>query len=40
MKKVTHKKHFWKTIEPKFTDKILKDEKIIHAEDDKVVATK
>ena len=26
MKKVTDNKHFWKTIKPNFTDKILKDE--------------
>ena len=37
MKKVTDNKHFWKTIKPKFTYKILKDEKIILVEDDKVV---
>ena len=38
MKKVTDNKHFWKTIRPNFTDKILKDEKIILAvEDDKEV---
>ena len=37
MKKVTDNKHFWKTIKPEFTDKILKDEKIILVEDDKVV---
>ena len=37
VKKVTDNKHFWKTIKPKFTYKILKDEKIILVEDDKVV---
>ena len=37
MKKVTDSKHFWKTIQPNVTDKILKDEKIIHAEVYKVV---
>ena len=37
MKKVTDKKHFWKTIEPNFTDKNLKDEKIVLVEDDKVI---
>ena len=29
MKKVTDNKHFWKTIKPNFTDKILKDEIMI-----------
>ena len=37
MKKVTDSKHFWKTIQPNFTDKILKDEKIILGEVYKVV---
>ena len=37
VKKVTNNKHFWKTIKPNFTDEILKDEKIILVEDDKVV---
>ena len=37
MKKVTDNKDFWKTIKPNFTDKILKDEKIILAEDGKVI---
>ena len=27
VKKVTDNKHFWKTIKPNFTDKVLKDEK-------------
>ena len=36
MKKVTDK-YFWKTIKPNFTDKVLRDEKIILVEDDKVV---
>ena len=36
-KKVTDNKHFWKTIKPNFTDKILKDEKIILVVDDKVI---
>ena len=29
VKKVPHNKHFWKTIKPNFTDKALKDEKIV-----------
>ena len=29
---------FWKTIKPNFTDKVLKDEKIVLVEDDKVIA--
>ena len=37
MKKITDNKHFWKTIESNFTDKILKDEKIVLVEDDKVI---
>ena len=37
VKKVTDNKHFWKTIKPNFTDKILKDEKIILVENDKVI---
>ena len=37
VEEVTDNKHFWKIIKPNFTDKILKDEKIILAEDDKVV---
>ena len=37
MKKVTDNKHFWKTIKPNFTGKILKDGKIVLAEDDKVI---
>ena len=37
MKKVTDNKHFWKTIKPNFTDKVLKDEKIVLVEDDKVI---
>ena len=37
VKKVTDNKHFWKTIKPNFTDEILKDEKTILVEDDKVV---
>ena len=36
MKKVTDK-HFWKAIKPNFTDKVLKDEKIILVEDYKVI---
>ena len=36
MKKVTDNIHFWKTIKPNFTNKILKDEKIILVENDKV----
>ena len=37
VKKVTDKKHFWKTIQPNFTDKVLKDEKMVLVEDDKVI---
>ena len=37
VKKVTDNKHFWETIKPNFTDKVLKDEKIIFVKDDKVV---
>ena len=37
VKKVTDHKHFWKTIKPNFTDKVLKDEKIVLVEDDKVI---
>ena len=37
MKNVTGNKHFWKTVKPNFTDKILKDEKIVLVEDDKVI---
>ena len=37
MKKVTDNKYFWKTIKPNFTDKVLKDEKIVLAENDKVI---
>ena len=37
MEKVTDNKHFWNTIKPNFTDKILKDKKIILVEDDKVI---
>ena len=37
VKKVTDNKHFWKTIKPNFTDKVLKDEKIVLVEDDKVI---
>ena len=37
VKKVTDNKHFWKTIKPNFTDKILKDEQIILVEGDKVI---
>ena len=37
MKKVTDNKHFWKTIKPKFFDKVLKDEKIVLGEADKVI---
>ena len=40
MKKVTDNKHFWKTIQANFTDKVLKDEKIIFAENNKVVTLK
>ena len=36
-KEVTYNKHFWKTIKSNFTDKILKNEKIILVEDDKVI---
>ena len=37
VKKVTDNKDFWKTIKPNFTDKVLKDEKIVLVEDDKVI---
>ena len=37
VKKLTDKKHFWKTIKLNFTDKVLNDEKIILVEDDKVI---
>ena len=37
MKKVRDNKHFWKTIESNFTDKVLKDEKIVLVEDDKLI---
>ena len=37
VKKVTDNKHFWKTIKPNFTDKVLKDKKIVLVEDDKVI---
>ena len=35
--KNTDNKRFWKTTESNFTDKILKDEKIVVVEDDKVI---
>ena len=37
VKKVIDNKHFWKIFKPNFTDKILKDERIIFVEDDNVV---
>ena len=37
VKKVTGNKYFWKTINLNFTDKILKVEKIIPVEDNKVI---
>ena len=37
VKKVTDNKDFWKTIKPNFTDKVLKDEKIVLVEGDKVI---
>ena len=37
VKKVTDNKHFRKTIMPNFTDKVLKEEKIVLVEDDKVI---
>ena len=37
VKKVTDNKHFWKIIKPNFTDKVLKDEKIVLVEGDKVI---
>ena len=37
VKKVINNKYFWKTIKPNFIDKILRDEKIIFVEDDKVI---
>ena len=38
VKKVTYNKHFWKTIKPNFTDKVLKDERIVLVEDNNVIA--
>ena len=37
MRKDADNKHYWKTIKPNFTDIILKDEKIVLVEDDKVI---
>ena len=37
MKKVTDNKHFWKTIKPNFSNKVLKDEKIVLVEDNIVI---
>ena len=37
MRKVTDNTHFWKSIKPNITDKVLKDKKIVLAEDDKVI---
>ena len=37
VKKVTDNKHFWKKIKPNFTEKVLKDERIVLVEDDKVI---
>ena len=37
MKKNTDNKHFWKATNPSFADQILKDEKIVLVEDDKVI---
>ena len=37
VKKAPYSKYFWKTVQPNFTDKTLKNEKIILVEDDKVV---
>ena len=37
VKKVTDNKYFWKIVKPNFTDKALKDGKIILVENDKVV---
>ena len=37
LKKVTDNKHFWKTIKPNFTDKVLKDERIVLVEDGQVI---
>ena len=39
VKKVIGNKHFWKTMNLNFTDKILKDEKMILVEDNKVITT-
>ena len=36
MKKVTDNTHFWKTIKPNLTYKVLKDKKVVLAEDGKV----
>ena len=37
MKRVTGNRKFWQNVKPNFTDKILKYEKIILVEGDKVV---
>ena len=37
VKKVTDNKHFWKTIKPNFSNKVLKDEKIVLVEDNIVI---
>ena len=37
MKELTDRKHFWKAIKSNFTDKALKNEKIVLVEDDKVI---
>ena len=35
--KIDTDKHFWKTVKPNFTDKIVKDEKIVLVDNDKVI---
>ena len=37
VKNVTDNKHFWKTIKPNFTYKVLKDERMVLVEDDQVI---
>ena len=38
--KIDTDKHFWKTIKPNFTDKIVKDEKIVLVDDKVITAEK
>ena len=37
VRKITDNKSFWKTITPNFTDKTLKDERIVLVEDDEII---